>query len=79
MCLGTKGNDTVLNAKAKDVNAEEVYGPFTSPVFGKDVIYDCPNAKLIEQKKVSGPLEHARTHSPDHPRRRLRAGAKRRA
>jgi len=25
----------------------------TTPVFGKDVVYDCPNAKLMEQKKVS--------------------------
>jgi sterol 14-demethylase len=24
----------------------------TTPVFGKDVVYDCPNAKLMEQKKV---------------------------
>lgn len=24
----------------------------TTPVFGRDVVYDCPNAKLMEQKKV---------------------------
>jgi hypothetical protein len=24
----------------------------TTPVFGKDVVYDCPNSKLMEQKKV---------------------------
>ena len=23
----------------------------TTPVFGKDVVYDCPNEKLMEQKK----------------------------
>ena len=52
MVLGTKGNDFILNGKLKDLNAEEVYGPLTTPVFGKDVVYDCPNAKLMEQKKV---------------------------
>ncbi|KAI9728936.1 MAG: Lanosterol 14-alpha-demethylase [Chrysothrix sp. TS-e1954] len=51
VCLGTKGNDFILNAKLRDVNAEEVYTPLTTPVFGKDVVYDCPNHKLMEQKK----------------------------
>lgn len=51
VCLGTKGNDLILNGKLKDVNAEEIYSPLTTPVFGKDVVYDCPNAKLMEQKK----------------------------
>ncbi|KAK4500037.1 hypothetical protein PRZ48_008223 [Zasmidium cellare] len=49
--LGTKGNDFILNGKLKDVNAEEIYTPLTTPVFGKDVVYDCPNSKLMEQKK----------------------------
>ncbi|EEH10950.1 cytochrome P450 sterol 14 alpha-demethylase [Histoplasma capsulatum G186AR] len=49
--LGIKGNEFILNGKLKDVNAEEVYGPLTTPVFGPDVVYDCPNSKLIEQKK----------------------------
>jgi len=49
--LGSKGNDFILNGKLKDVNAEEIYSPLTTPVFGKDVVYDCPNAKLMEQKK----------------------------
>ena len=52
MCLGVKGNDFILNGKLKDVNAEEVYTPLTTPVFGTDVVYDCPNSKLMEQKKV---------------------------
>lgn len=52
MCLGTKGNEFILNGKLKDVNAEEVYTPLTTPVFGKGVVYDCPNSKLMEQKKV---------------------------
>ncbi|KAK7966538.1 cytochrome P450- family 51 (sterol 14-demethylase) [Apiospora aurea] len=49
--LGIEGNDFVLNGKLQDVNAEEVYGPLTIPVFGSDVVYDCPNSKLMEQKK----------------------------
>ncbi|KAH0543521.1 Sterol 14-alpha demethylase [Glutinoglossum americanum] len=51
VCLGTKGNDFILNGKLKDVNAEEIYSSLTTPVFGTDVVYDCPNAKLMEQKK----------------------------
>ena len=46
------GNDFILNAKLKDVNAEDIYSPLCTPVFGKGVVYDCPNAKLMEQKKV---------------------------
>ena len=48
-----KGNDFILNGKHKDLNAEEIYSPLTTPVFGKDVVYDCPNSKLMEQKKVN--------------------------
>ncbi|KZF26892.1 cytochrome P450 [Xylona heveae TC161] len=51
VCLGRQGNDLVLNGKLKDVNAEEIYSPLTTPVFGKDVVYDCPNSRLLEQKK----------------------------
>ncbi|PBP26452.1 14alpha demethylase [Diplocarpon rosae] len=53
--LGTNGNEFILNGKIKDVNAEEIYTVLTTPVFGKDVVYDCPNSKLMEQKKVWGP------------------------
>lgn len=49
--LGTQGNEFILNGKLKDVNAEEIYSPLTTPVFGSDVVYDCPNSKLMEQKK----------------------------
>ncbi|KAJ5646660.1 hypothetical protein N7490_003032 [Penicillium lividum] len=49
--LGVEGNEFILNGKLKDVNAEEVYGKLTTPVFGSDVVYDCPNSKLMEQKK----------------------------
>ncbi|KAK7426105.1 Lanosterol 14-alpha-demethylase [Neonectria magnoliae] len=50
-CLGIQGNDFVLNSRHQDANAEEIYGPLTTPVFGSDVVYDCPNWKLMEQKK----------------------------
>jgi hypothetical protein len=50
--LGTKGNDFILNGKLRDVSAEDVYNGLCAPVFGKDVVYDCPNSKLMEQKKV---------------------------
>jgi sterol 14-demethylase len=49
--LGRAGNDFILNGKLRDVNAEEIYSVLTTPVFGKDVVYDCPNSKLMEQKK----------------------------
>lgn len=42
-----------MNARLADVSAEEAYKHLTTPVFGKGVIYDCPNAKLMEQKKFS--------------------------
>ncbi len=50
--VGTQGNEFILNGKLRDVNAEEIYTVLTTPVFGRDVVYDCPNAKLMEQKKV---------------------------
>ena len=50
--LGPKGNQFILNGKLKDVNAEEIYSVLTTPVFGEGVIYDVPNAKFMEQKKV---------------------------
>ncbi|KAF4462928.1 cytochrome P450 family 51 (sterol 14-demethylase) [Fusarium albosuccineum] len=50
-CLGIDGNDFVLNSRLQDTNTEEIYGPLTTPVFGSDVVYDCPNSKLMEQKK----------------------------
>lgn len=59
--LGTRGNDFILNGKLRDVCAEEVYSPLTTPVFGRNVVYDCPNAKLMEQKKVSLSMERVLT------------------
>ena len=52
--MGINGNEFILNGKVKDLNAEEIYTVLTTPVFGKDVVYDCPNSKLMEQKKVGG-------------------------
>ncbi|KAL7906624.1 cytochrome P450 51A [Trichoderma velutinum] len=49
--FGIDGNDFILNGKQEDLNAEEIYSPLTTPVFGSDVVYDCPNSKLMEQKK----------------------------
>ncbi|OWB58217.1 hypothetical protein B5S28_g4220 [[Candida] boidinii] len=51
--LGPKGHEFVLNAKLNDVSAEEAYKHLTTPVFGKGVIYDCPNWKLMDQKKFA--------------------------
>lgn len=52
VCLGPNGNNFVLNGKHTDLSAEEVYSPLTTPVFGSGVVFDCPNAKLLQQKKV---------------------------
>jgi sterol 14-demethylase len=51
--LGSAGNQFILNGNSKDLNAEEIYAPLTTPVFGKGVVYDCPNAKLMDQKRVN--------------------------
>ncbi|KAF8307339.1 cytochrome P450 [Clavulina sp. PMI_390] len=49
--LGSKGNDFVLGGRTSYVSAEEVYTNLTTPVFGKGVVYDCPNSMLMEQKR----------------------------
>jgi hypothetical protein len=38
VCLGTKGNEFILNGKLKDVNAEEIYTGLTTPVFGTGML-----------------------------------------
>ena len=55
--LGPEGNNLIFNAKTKDVSAEEAYYNLTVPVFGKEVVYDVPNAVLMEQKKLSFTLD----------------------
>lgn len=52
VCLGPHGNEVVFNGKLSEVSAEEVYTNLTTPVFGEGVVYDCPNHRLMEQKKV---------------------------
>ncbi|KAK1972671.1 cytochrome P450 [Colletotrichum eremochloae] len=67
VALGVQGNDFILNGKLKDVNAEEIYTVLTTPVFGRDVVYDCPNAKLMEQKKfmkIALTTEAFRSYTP---------------
>ncbi|SGZ57372.1 CIC11C00000004114 [Sungouiella intermedia] len=51
--LGPKGHEFVLNSKLSDVSAEDAYAHLTTPVFGKGVIYDCPNHRLMDQKKFT--------------------------
>ncbi|KAI1323670.1 cytochrome P450 [Xylariaceae sp. FL0255] len=49
--LGIKGNRFILDGRLEDLNAEEIYSPLTTPVFGPNIVYDCPNSKFMEQKK----------------------------
>ena len=58
MCLGTEGNDFILNGKLQDLNAEDIYTHLTTPVFGEGVVYDCSNATMMEQKKVRDILRY---------------------
>ncbi|CAI5760110.1 unnamed protein product [Candida verbasci] len=51
--LGPKGHEFIFNAKLSEVSAEDAYKHLTTPVFGKGVIYDCPNSRLMEQKKFA--------------------------
>ena len=51
VALGPKGNDMILGGKPNVVSAEEAYTHLTTPVFGKKVVYDCPNDSLMQQKK----------------------------
>lgn len=46
--LDLDGDEFILNGKLRDVSADEVYGPLTTPVFGPDVVCDCPNWKVME-------------------------------
>ncbi|KAJ3066734.1 Lanosterol 14-alpha-demethylase [Podochytrium sp. JEL0797] len=49
--LGSDGNHFLFNVKLKDASAEGAYATLTVPVFGKEVVYDVPNALFMEQKK----------------------------
>ncbi|XP_065832818.1 lanosterol 14-alpha demethylase-like [Oscarella lobularis] len=50
--VGSKASSHFFNAKNDDLNAEEVYGPIMTPVFGEGVCYDVPHAIFLEQKKM---------------------------
>lgn len=51
VALGTKGSNLVFNGRLNQVSAEEAYTSLTTPVFGKKVVFDVPNAVLMEQKR----------------------------
>ena len=53
VCMGPKGHEFVFNSKLQDVSAEEAYSHLTTPVFGEGVVFDCPNHRLMEQKKFA--------------------------
>ncbi|KAF7361200.1 Lanosterol 14-alpha-demethylase [Mycena sanguinolenta] len=52
VALGAKGNNFILGGKSTAFNAEGAYTHLTTPVFGKDVVYDCPNEVFMQQKKI---------------------------
>ncbi|GAA5899395.1 hypothetical protein JCM6882_009107 [Rhodosporidiobolus microsporus] len=51
VALGPNGSNFVLNSPHKSVNAEDAYTNFTTPVFGSEVVYDCPHSVFMQQKK----------------------------
>ncbi|XP_069852567.1 lanosterol 14-alpha demethylase-like isoform X2 [Dipodomys merriami] len=50
--LGSDAAALLFNSKNEDLNAEDVYSRLTTPVFGKGIVYDVPNAIFQEQKKM---------------------------
>ncbi|KAJ7126748.1 lanosterol 14-alpha-demethylase [Mycena epipterygia] len=51
VALSAKGSNFVLGGKSTAFNAEGAYKHLTTPVFGKDVVYDVPNEIFMQQKK----------------------------
>ncbi|KAJ7455210.1 lanosterol 14-alpha-demethylase [Mycena galericulata] len=51
VALSPKGSNFVLGGKSTAFNAEGAYKHLTTPVFGKDVVYDVPNEVFMQQKK----------------------------
>ncbi|GAA5978185.1 hypothetical protein JCM11641_001128 [Rhodosporidiobolus odoratus] len=51
VALGPDGSNFVLNSPLRHVNAESAYTKFTTPVFGREVVYDCPNHVFMQQEK----------------------------
>ena len=67
VALGAKGSGLILNGKLSQVSAEEAYTHLTTPVFGKEVVYDVPNSVFMEQKrfvKVGLSTENFRAYVP---------------
>ncbi|KAF5382080.1 hypothetical protein D9615_004422 [Tricholomella constricta] len=65
VALGPKGNNFILGGKSTVLNAEDAYTHLTTPIFGKDVVYDVPNEVFMEQKrfvKVGLSSENFRTY-----------------
>ncbi|KAH8118833.1 lanosterol 14-alpha-demethylase [Phellopilus nigrolimitatus] len=65
VALGPRGNNFVTGGKLSQMNAEDAYTHLTTPCFGKDVVYDVPNAVFMEQKrflKVGLSLENFRAY-----------------
>lgn len=52
VALGAKGSNLVFNGKLSQVSAEAAYHHLVTPVFGKEVVYDVPNAVFMEQKRM---------------------------
>ncbi|KAK2150111.1 hypothetical protein LSH36_423g02010 [Paralvinella palmiformis] len=50
--IGSDAAKLFFDSKNEALNAEEVYGKLTTPVFGKGVAYDVPNPVFLEQKKM---------------------------
>ncbi|RUS29088.1 lanosterol 14-alpha demethylase [Jimgerdemannia flammicorona] len=67
VCLGPDGNNFVFNGKANTTSAAEAYKGMTTPVFGKEVVYDAPHSVFMEQKKfikLGLSVDNFRKHVP---------------
>ncbi|KAI0068684.1 lanosterol 14-alpha-demethylase [Artomyces pyxidatus] len=51
VALSSKGNNFIFGGKVANLSAEDAYTHMSTPIFGKDVVFDCPNEKLMEQKR----------------------------
>ncbi|KAH7105856.1 cytochrome P450 [Auriculariales sp. MPI-PUGE-AT-0066] len=60
VCAGVKGTNMVLSGSLASLSAEDAYKHLTTPLFGKGVVYDCPNTDLVQQKRF---LRSGLTHS----------------
>ncbi|KAI3388443.1 hypothetical protein SNEBB_011022 [Seison nebaliae] len=50
--VGAEASALLFNSRNEALNAEDVYSKLVTPVFGKGVAYDVPNARFLEQKKI---------------------------